>query len=379
MGRARTLQTCIDAASGHTTGFDVLRVLLAVSVIIVHSVGASYGFDAETATVWAGPARGVFSLILPMFFALSGFLVAGSLERVPEIHKFLTLRAVRIIPALFVETVLCALIVGPLLTTESLGGYFTDPVFFHYFRNVVGDVQFNLPGVFAHNPVPDFVNLSLWTVPFELFCYIALAGLAVLTITKRPAAVAWLVLGACLILPAYYLLLDAPQVFMHPKGRVLVLSFLCGIVVYQWRRLLPHSWTLAAASGVLAVICLSHPHIHSWAAPFVAYLTAFFGLLQLPKPPVFSRGDYSYGMYLFAYPIQQAFVELFPDAREWYFNVAFTVVLALAYAMFSWHVVEKPILSRRKHAVAFVDAVVTSVLRRVQRWAPAVMRADPES
>jgi hypothetical protein len=99
----------------------------------------------------------------------------------PEQHpRFLTLRAVRIFPALFCEVTISALILGPMLTTFSLQKYFSDLKFYTYFLNVIGRIHYYLPGLFLDNPFPQNVNNQLWTIPFELECYIAITILALL-------------------------------------------------------------------------------------------------------------------------------------------------------------------------------------------------------
>jgi peptidoglycan/LPS O-acetylase OafA/YrhL len=132
---------------GRTSGFDYLRVCLAVGVIVVHSTSVSYGHQSDHA-VWGGPQRTLEHLILPMFFALSGFLVAGSLERCPTLVSFFGLRLLRIVPALSVEVLLSAMIFGPLLSAFDLRAYFTDPEFYSYFLNVTGNIHYLLPRCF---------------------------------------------------------------------------------------------------------------------------------------------------------------------------------------------------------------------------------------
>ena len=69
--------------------------------------------------------------------------------------------------------------------------------------------------------------------------------------------------------------------------------------------------------------------------------------MNLPKIPVFDRGDYSYGVYLYHFPILQAMQLLF-DFSVWYsLLVAATIPVSLM-AMFSWHTIEKPLLRFRK-------------------------------
>ena len=97
-----TLQSKMEGPGGFTTGFDYLRIVLSVAVLVDHSVALSAGTDRA---MWDGPWRFGLVLILPMFFALSGFLVTGSLQRV-RLHQFFTLRLVRLIPALAVEITL---------------------------------------------------------------------------------------------------------------------------------------------------------------------------------------------------------------------------------------------------------------------------------
>ena len=110
-----------------------------------------------------------------MFFALSGFLVAGSLLRSRTVAMFLASRIIRIFPALSVEVLLSAVLLGPLFTSLTLAQYFRSHEFWGYWWNLVGHVHFRLPGVFDANPNPNVVNGQLWTVPYELYCYVLLA------------------------------------------------------------------------------------------------------------------------------------------------------------------------------------------------------------
>ncbi len=109
-----------------TAGFDYLRIGLALAVLVWHGLIISTGSAAEYQALWSGPLRFLLAAILPMFFALSGFLVAGSLART-RLHQFVTLRALRLVPALAFEVMLSALILGPLFTTLPLRDYLTNP------------------------------------------------------------------------------------------------------------------------------------------------------------------------------------------------------------------------------------------------------------
>jgi peptidoglycan/LPS O-acetylase OafA/YrhL len=143
-----TLGDRFDMAGGRPSGFDYMRLCLAVSVVLVHIPTINLGDLWTREMVWHGPFRPILGLILPMFFALSGFLVAGSLERSKTVADFLTLRVMRIFPALVVEVFISALILGVITTTLSLNEYFSSTVFWKYFLNMVCYIHYELPGVF---------------------------------------------------------------------------------------------------------------------------------------------------------------------------------------------------------------------------------------
>jgi peptidoglycan/LPS O-acetylase OafA/YrhL len=83
--------------------------------------------------------------------------------------------------------------------------------------------------------------------------------------------------------------------------------------------------------------------------PMMIYIVCFVGLSDMPRLPYFSNGDYSYGIYLYAFPIQQVLISLFPVLHSWPLHFVASVVCATLFATFSWHLIEKPILGMRKH------------------------------
>jgi peptidoglycan/LPS O-acetylase OafA/YrhL len=153
-----------NRASSRPSGFDYLRLGLAVSVVIQHSVGSTYGLAVKPMVdLWPEtPLRAIVRAIIPMFFALSGFLIAGSLERSKTTLTFIGLRVIRIYPALAVEAALSAFLIGSAVTTLPLAAYFRDPLFWKYLLNVTGDIHYLLPGVFENNPVPKTVSFGLF-------------------------------------------------------------------------------------------------------------------------------------------------------------------------------------------------------------------------
>jgi peptidoglycan/LPS O-acetylase OafA/YrhL len=364
----QTLGSALDEHKGFAQGFDFLRVLLATSIIGWHAAQLSAHVEMVRASVFWFTEY----MLVPMFFALSGFLVAGSSMRLST-KNFLLNRAARILPALAADIVFAALLIGPLVTTLTTRQYFSDPTFFSYFLNITGWMQYELPGVFENNPRHD-VNGSLWTVPFEMGCYVMLAGLMISGAIKRPRLIllltfAVLMAGVHLMIASSHLASNHPSplenlamsLFLF-KGALLLPSFLIGIVFYQLRHHIPFSGSIAIGL-VGAVILVSvfgnsnlllSPAAPVIILPLLGYLTVTIGLLPMPRLPGFDGGDYSYGLYLYHVPFLQLLVHYFPEVLtgdHWWLLFVGGLALSLMAAAISWHVIEYPVLRLRNSFV----------------------------
>jgi peptidoglycan/LPS O-acetylase OafA/YrhL len=361
-----TLQDRLDAAGNRPSGFDYLRLGLATSIFLAHTMIASYGF-VYALQVWSGPARPLLALLLPMFFALSGFLVAGSLERCLTVVSFVGLRVLRIMPALAVETVLSAVVLGPIFTDLALVNYFSDPEFRSYFWNLLGNVQFNLPGVFRNTPWPRVVNGQLWTLPYELYCYAAITALVLLGVWHRKR-----LFLPVLVLVNVGIFVWALRAGLHRgvtvTGTILVQSFLFGIAGHLYRARILWSGKIALAAAAAMLVCLSSPGGDFLAALPCAYLTVYLGLLQPKRIAALFRGDYSYGIFLYGFPIQQAVMATL-GPQPWFVNFLIAFPITVVIAMFSWRFVERPALALRSK----LHALESTAIKRLRFGAWSVL------
>lgn len=142
---------------------------------------------------------------------------------------------------------------------------------------------------------------------------------------------------------------------VNGAGSRLVPFFLAGATIYMARKHVPYDRRVAGVACALVLVC-AFSGSKGWQGPSLdlllcfplSYLVIWAGLTDLPKLPLFRRGDYSYGIYLYHFPILQALVATVPFTHWAQLNlVAFFVVSA--FAMFSWHFIEKPVLRLRKH------------------------------
>ncbi len=318
-----------------SNGFDILRIMLAAGIVAFHSFTITTGHP-ETLPA---PIRAVGSLILPAFFALSGYLVMGSLMQCRSSVEFIALRLLRIMPGLIIVVSGTALLMGPALSNLSVTDYFQAPEFATYFQNIVMQPQFALPGVFEDLPRAGIVNGSLWTISVEMICYALLAALAI-AFRGGSLTIALCCLAALLVFPKLpYLGLLLAWLAAKP----LPLAFCAGAILYKCAELLPLNGYLGLASvGFAILLALPHP---SWAVASLSYAVVWFGtrdftLVRLP-------GDYSYGTYLVAYPIQQAVLYFFSTGLNWWTNLLIALPLALLLGAALWHWIERPILSRK--------------------------------
>ena len=287
-----------------------------------------------------------------IFFAISGYLVAQSWQRDPSVLRFLAKRILRIFPGLLVCTLLSVLVLGPWLTTLDMATYWRNEHTRGYFTNMALYMTYHLPGVFAQNKLPHAVNGSLWSLPVEFFMYLLLALLGVLSaLLQKPKWGQWLTASVTLGFMALVSLWALPStealVYYRTDLRQIPLCgvyFMVGVCLYQFQ--IQKYFTLS--NVVLAVVlwlCLAKDMqlfvMASWLVlPFVVLA---FGLSSHSWLSRWHERDYSYGIYIYAFPVQQTLVSFWPQMPLWAYLLS-TFVISVALAAVSWHLVEKPAL-----------------------------------
>ena len=329
-------------------GFDTLRMVSAVLVIVVH---------AESLTArplvrgWDSLALGI--PVLFGFMAISGYLVTASWLRDPSVIRYTGRRILRIMPALGVVLVFGAGVLGPLLTTLPLTEYWRHPQSAEYLWHnmLLFPQQHSLPGVFADNPYPHAVNGSLWTLPVDAVIYGAVLLLGALGLLRRRSSIVVLLVLAAAAFHAYGRgALTLPDRLLNiPTWWFLAcLGMACagaGASVFQHR--LRWSWW-GVAGCVVAYLVFALTPLHDVTRLFtVTYIVLGLAHLlpyRLRIPGTIAQA--SYGVYIYGFPIQQTLV--YWGVRDpWLLSLA-AVPVALAFGMLSWYLVESPAMRLRK-------------------------------
>ena len=315
-----------DAYDRRRNNFDVLRFGLAASVIWSHCYAlAGRPMDpvfALTHQIDAG------SLAVQAFFVLSGFLITQSWIGDPDLRDYTVKRALRLVPALLAALVFGALVVGPLMTTGPVLGYLTASSTWAHFDGVALHRHLASPFLFGDNPVPHQLNASLWSLRYEMLCY-GLVALIGLWSGARWTVVTPLVLATALVAQVVLGRFGAPPAGVATTLDELVGCFFAGAAA------------ALVAAGLVGGLRVVFPLAGT-------YLLLFAGCWRgLPLQGFGRYGDFSYGLYVFAYPIQQAIVQHAGTGISIpvFFVLAFVATLVLA--ILSWHFIEAPSLARK--------------------------------
>ena len=358
-----------DYAVGRNNNFNLIRLLAALAVIFGHSV-AVLGLPSEREFFFDRLGFSLAEMAVDVFFVTSGFLVTGSLVGRGSLVAFLWARALRIYPALWVMLALTVFGLAPAVTSLPLADYLASPKTREYFvkcGTLISGMRYSLPGVFETLPLKSEFNGSLWTLPVEVRLYLNLAA-AWFVLALVPALRGRVLkLALPLAAAAWFILILRLKLTGGANGAdIRVFMFLYGSALYLWRDKVPmRSAALVALPALLVAASFNK------TAFFVAYTLSLAPLVMhlayLPGGAIrrFNEwGDYSYGVYIWAFPIQQTLALLFPGLSLWPM-VALSAALSLVVATLSWSLIEKRALALKGDFAAGTSRVFTLSLARI--------------
>jgi len=344
-----------DLLTGRDNNLNLLRVVAATSVLVSHAYPISLGPKAvQPLAAPLGMALG--GVAVAVFFVVSGLLVSQSWERSHGVLRFSLARVLRIFPGLAVVLFLTAAVLGPLVTSLPLADYASRFATWRYLpRNLLLiSMEYPLPGVFEGNPFGPDINGSLWTLAHEVACYVGVAMLGLAGAFRIPrtfaAGAAGWILFCCAIRATGWL----PHESRVTNFLELSPYFAVGVGAYLLRdRIRLHGALFAAALGIIVAVRYTalFPLVFPLALGYAVLYVAF-----VPAGPLrrYNRlGDYSYGIYIYAFPMQQLASWLVPGITP-LANMAIAFPATLLLAIASWHGIEKRSLAWRDRAASLI-------------------------
>jgi len=373
-GAPEQLRRTIGASfSGTRNSLNFLRLVLATLVLVDHSVGLA-GFGS----LWTLNDNSIGTLAVYGFFGISGFLIAGSAVRNTPV-RYLWQRFLRIFPGLWVCLIMTALVFGVIAyVADPIGHcglscyvYAPDGPVKYVYRNALLPnawlYQFSIGGTPKGVPYPAVWDGPLWTLFYEFLCYLGLLALGLTGFLKRrvltlvSAVLLWGGVAVITLTPR----LDSRFNFFHNAQPMNLLKFaaifMVGSVLYLYRDRVPDSGWLALATAALffAGLFLPNGGFHDarnpvyWftdsylLVPVIAYPLLWLGI-HLPFHRLGARNDYSYGVYIYAYPMTQLLAVA--GVQHWGYPafLILSILVTAPVAVASWWIVERHALRLKK-------------------------------
>jgi peptidoglycan/LPS O-acetylase OafA/YrhL len=335
------------------------RLTLATGVILCHS------WPLTGRRVSFAPAHQLLRDVwVDGFFAISGFLITWSWFRHPRVRDYFVARGLRILPGLWVCLIITAFVIAPIAVAIQRGSaakvlLSREPIKYVVENSAVVILKHDIGGTPRRVPWPGFWDGSLWTLFFEVLCYIAIAVLGVVGVLRRrwviPMALALALFWSAQLPQLSGLIEEPPDKQQHIDAATAALivqgltarfaiMFLAGALIYQFRNAIPARWSLVALSVVIVLAACLLPNYRLVAAIPLAYAIIVSGVLIHHKR-LRLRTDLSYGAYIYAWPMQQLLVI---GGLAILNPIIFAVIAAFAtlpFAALSWFLVEKRALS----------------------------------
>jgi peptidoglycan/LPS O-acetylase OafA/YrhL len=341
-----------DVAHGRDNNFNIIRILAALAVLVAHSFALT-GRSTEPLQTELGMSLG--TIAVDIFFITSGFLVSASLLTRRSTLEYLCARGLRIYPALLVMVGVTVCCVGAYFTTAPMQSYFTSPETCRYIlkdSTLIGGVWYFLPGVFEHNPYGGSLNGSLWSMVHEVRLYLILAIFWVasrIAPKNRPRLFKSAIILCAMFFGAWHIIghfhVSSESAFRHFSFRHLAFMFFSGATFYILKERVRLSWLVFWVFALMLAVSTVNQNLFFVIYNLVLAYTLLF-LAYIPGGVVraYNRlGDYSYGLYIYAFPVQQSVAALFPGISPWRM-ILISAPITLTLAALSWHLVEKKAL-----------------------------------
>jgi len=352
--------------------FNLIRFVAAFLVLYTHSFVLTGTDEVEFFYSVSGMTLG--SVAVDVFFITSGFLIAGSFFERNNIIAFVWARVLRIYPALIVAVLFCVFVVGLYFTTNSVEDYLSDRMTYSFLlRNftLFFGVNYHLPGVFTDVPYERAINGSLWTLPYEVKMYACLAVIASVIIGFKKwigqGSIKVLFIGIATVALLVNIINHFHQ-FVPVQYARLFSMFFVGAAFYVCRdhiRLI--GWLFYVLIAMLLLSLINKELFFAIYYIALPYLVFYVAYVPSGRVRTFNKaGDYSYGIYIYAFPVQQSVVTLMPEISvSNMIPVAFIITLCLAFL--SWHVIEKSFLTM-KYQYIHIDNVLRYLYASIARF-----------
>lgn len=324
---------------GKSNNLGMLKWIAAILVIYSHCFSVT-GNGNDPLDIVSHGQISFGGLAVAVFFFASGFYVTKSLLTRNSGKDYWISRLVRIYPAFITVLAVTTFILGPVVTSLSVTTYFQSSETYRYLLYIFMVPQYYLPGVFESNPVSGIVNGPLWTMVLEMICYIGIFLAWKLKLTNKKVFT-WISVLIGILSVVIFLVRPGVIYTYHIYLRPFFV-FMVGMIYYIFQdKIVLHMKTLFIIL-VLSVMFVAFGYCDFAVVIFLPYILSvfIFNKIQIPER-LGQLGNYSYFMYLVAYPIQQTLVHFNPGMGAMV-NCLFSILLSMIIGIAGYYLIEKP-------------------------------------
>lgn len=341
-----------ELAKGRDNNFNLIRFIAASLVLFSHSYPLTMGngypepLSQSLGTTWG-------SIAVDVFFVASGYFITASFSYKSSFKSFLMARILRIYPALIIVTILTVFVLGPVFSHIPLIDYFTSTETYRYLiknMTLITGIEYNLPGIFENNPYKQAVNGSLWTLPYEIKMYALLViFISLFTFIQGKLKLAWpleklLFLGLTTTALFLHLYDHFYETYDGQSLKLFAMFFIGSSFFFLQDKIKIVSKVGIPAIAILALSSFDKDTFflaYTLLMPYIVFYLAYIPKGSIRKFNNF--GDYSYGIYIYAFPVQQVVAATIPGISIFgMVGLSFLITLILAYL--SWELIEEKAL-----------------------------------
>jgi peptidoglycan/LPS O-acetylase OafA/YrhL len=328
--------------SRNANNFDFLRFLFATLVILSHSYYLTGKPKLEPFSQLTLGQSFFGEISVNSFFVISGYLITASWLKSTGVWNYLEKRILRIYPAFIVVSILCLALVGPVLSISSHYYFHNVNVLKFAFQTLLLD-KFSVPVVSYNFRSPVDVNGSLWTIKIEFECYLMVIAFGLAGLFKKPAFALSLLVGSG-VLYAFGLLHGGSHFGFATMVHLRFFYFyLAGMVFYLYREKIQYKPAIVAGVLVAAVVTAVLRRFEVFMPLELPYLLMAVACgKHIPFDWLSKRCDLSYGLYLYAWPIQMLLLLALGARVSPIALFAMTFPLSALAAIISWIAIERP-------------------------------------
>lgn len=359
-------KTIEEIYSYKENSFNIVRLLLAISVIYSHCYPLM-GINAGDGDILERLTKGQLSfgsLAVYCFFIISGFLITQSMMNSKNFLQYIIKRLLRIFPAFFSALIFSAFIIGPIVSNFTFNEYFsmvniTEPIKFIW-KNLTMNIfgySWGFLDAFNNTPFPGSVNGSMWTLKHEVACYIVVMLLSYFYIFRNRLIMLFLAIltSALTILNLIcgYKLFSLSENFwiisdaQYNSFIILFCFFIMGSLIYVFKDKIIINYRFLLLATIIMIFSCKAGNLKIISLFVLPYLLIGICIITNIKS-ITKYGDFSYGMYIYAFPIQQTIVYFWADTINLFTYCIFSIVITFIISIISWNFIEKPALSLKR-------------------------------